>query len=192
MIINIRGTNGAGKSHMVRSLLEEFQGEPVAWDMNGRKPKVTVYRLLIHPKVFVIGRYDVACGGADTMPKPVGEPGRNSMDVVEAYLREWAVQGHVIFEGLIVSSVWNQRWVRLSQEFGAVWFFLDTSMEECRQRVAERDGGKPLRYEDQGLEKTNLGLVYHRHHRNYAKAVADGVDARLVNYQQARQQIVEI
>lgn len=179
MILNIRGTNGAGKSHLVRQLIDDLHGQEIL----NEKGKILGY--LLDGNIRVVGKYNVKCGGADTLPKPVDQPGWNSMDVVEQQVREYAALGHVVFEGLIVSSIWNDRWIRLSNEFPSIWLFLDTPMEVCHQRVMDRNGGRPLRYEERGLEKTNLGLVYHRSENNYKKAVAAGVDARMIPYENA-------
>ena len=190
-VINIRGTNGAGKSHMVRGFIEQFNGKPIAYDNSGRKSKVLAYQLETKSPAFVIGRYDVACGGADTMPKPTDRPDWNCMDVVEQTVRQYALLGHVIFEGLIVSSVWNVRWVNLARDFPAIFLFLDTPMEVCRQRVGERNGGKLLKNEELGLEKTHLGLVYRRCQTHLRRAQAAGLNVLVVNYERAYETIQE-
>lgn len=186
MIINIRGTNGSGKTHLVRRLLAEHEHE-VIYDQTGKK--IVAYNLF-NLNTFVVGRYDVACGGVDTMPKPKDMPDWNSMDVVEQEVRRYAKMGNVLFEGLIVSSVYG-RWAKIAEEFPFTWAFLDTPMEVCRQRVGERNGGKLLKNEELGLEKTHLGLVYRRCQTHLRRAQAAGLNVLVVNYERAYETIQE-
>src|SRR3990167_2539780 len=136
MIINIRGTNGSGKTYLVRELIKRYHGKPLP-DAHG---KPAAY--LLDGNIIVIGKYDVACGGADTLPKPAK---RNSMDIVENAVRYYADLGyHVIFEGLIVSSVWG-RWEKLAKDYRVVFAFLDIPIEICVKRVKSRNGNKLLK-----------------------------------------------
>ena len=186
MILNIRGTNGSGKTHLVRRLLAEHENE-VIYDQTGKK--IVAYNLF-NLNTFVVGRYDVSCGGADTMPKPKDMTDWNSMDVVEQEVRRYAKMGNVLFEGLIVSSV-DGRWFKISEELPFTWAFLDTPMEVCRQRVGERNGGKLLKNEELGLEKTHLGLVYKRCQTHLRRAQAAGLNVLVVNYERAYETIQE-
>ena len=186
MILNIRGTNGSGKTHLVRRLLAEHENE-VIYDQTGKK--IVAYNLF-NLNTFVVGRYDVACGGADAMPKPKDMPGWNSMDVVEQEVRRYAKMGNVLFEGLIVSSVYG-RWEKIAAELPFTWAFLDTPMEVCRQRVGERNGGKLLKNEELGLEKTHLGLVYKRCQTHLRRAQTAGLNVLVVNYERAYETIQE-
>ena len=183
MIINIRGTNGSGKTYLVRGLIKRYHGKPLP----DSKGKPAAYRL--DGNIIVIGKYDVACGGADTLPKP---DKRNSMDVVENAVRYYADLGyHVIFEGLIVSSVWG-RWEKLAADYPTIFIFLDGTPEYFMKRVKSRNGGKPLKNEDKGWEYTHLGSVWSRCQGHYKKAVANGMNVIQLKPRGAWKQLQEL
>ena len=94
MIIQITGTSGSGKSHLMRSFL----------DWSGRNLDVSDvdngYEILLEndpsTTAFVLGRYDVPTGGCDTI-----------RDVTKLYeLIDEALKAHqyVLFEGLFVMN----------------------------------------------------------------------------------------
>ncbi len=91
MIISLRGTNGAGKSTIVRTLMKDYPERHEIRMIGRRKP--IGYRLS-HPglkDVFVPGHYEIANGGIDTL-----------RDLEEAYdmIEEYDKIGcHVIYEG---------------------------------------------------------------------------------------------
>lgn len=159
MILNIRGTNGSGKTHLVRSLLAELPHDVLPTETGD---KILGYHLA-GPNLRVLGRYDVGIkgGGVDNVtdylwrvkfPGRCMGPGRcpraarcegNSMDAVELQVREWAEAGyHVLFEGLIVTSVWG-RWVKLGEEWPLHMLWLDTPLQVCFERTVARNGRVP-------------------------------------------------
>ncbi len=150
MIYNIRGTSGSGKTTVVRQLVNSVEHEVVQipWGKKQDKTKIIGYRLL--NDLYVVGRYDDAIkgGGVDNvtgiLTKKFHDGGGegNSMDAVEHAVRELHEEGkHVLFEGLIVTSVWG-RWVKMADEIPVHFLFLDTPLEVCYQRVLERSGGR--------------------------------------------------
>jgi hypothetical protein len=86
--------------------------------------------------LFVLGRYESACGGCDTFRT---KEGRRGVDWVAEGLRRLLRRGDVIFEGVIVSSI-AQFWVDLAHEIPAHFIFglLDTPKELCIERVLKR------------------------------------------------------
>ena len=131
MILNIRGTNGAGKTYLARRLMERLgPGEDLVrtHPIKGR-PFVCGRR---HGGVLFIGRYEVQTGGCDTM-KWKGD----AEWLTHLILDEQKV-GHVVFEGLIASKWATHRYLsmRLSGEFCAV--LLDTPVDVCLDSVNER------------------------------------------------------
>ena len=129
MIVNIRGGSGSGKTFLVRQLMAVQNAQPIL-DDDG---KIEAYHL--DGNIYVIGRYNVMSGGCDRIP---------TQDKLYDCVRKYAAMGHVIFEGLFVSTGWK-RYHELSQELGgAVWAFLDTSLEQCLANVFKRNGGKPV------------------------------------------------
>jgi hypothetical protein len=93
-IINIRGTSGSGKSTLVRAVMDCYP-ECTAIFMPGRK-RPLCYKLSAPGKkpLFVIGHYETACGGTDTIS--TGTTGIFDM------VRHHAQEGDVLFEGLLI------------------------------------------------------------------------------------------
>lgn len=132
MIINIRGTNGAGKTHLVRRLMERLG------------PGIDIER--IHPVknrpfvcgrehsgVFFVGRYDVQNGGCDTL-RWKGDAEWLTDLIVQTSKDGW----HVVFEGLIASKWATGRYLNMNRqtEFHAV--LLSTDLDACLDSVNAR------------------------------------------------------
>jgi hypothetical protein len=149
MIINIRGTSGSGKSTLIRSVLDQFAARlPV--HVPGRK-RPLYYKLWRDgdinqfgpPDLVVLGHYDTACGGCDTIPTT-----DMTYDVIlEAHYMLGAA--HVLYEGLLISSD-AQRTIDLGRNVGLDKLLvveLSTPLEEClasvNQRRAARDAELP-------------------------------------------------
>src|SRR3972149_6381153 len=96
-IFNIRGTHGSGKTYLVERLLTEFgPAEPTYWE--GRRTPKVAYYWLPQFSLSVLGDYSPhrKAGGCDTI---------QPFDLIEPLLRERAAVGHVVFEGVICTSV---------------------------------------------------------------------------------------
>ncbi len=134
MIINIRGTSGSGKTHLVRQLMEQYPHRRVYNEAGRRQPIGYVFS---HPegrKLAVVGHYETACGGCDTIPK---------MEHIFELVRESAMAGYdVIFEGLLISADVNRhvelhKWAQaagMPMEVVA----LTTPLQECLDSVNAR------------------------------------------------------
>lgn len=96
MIVNIRGTSGSGKSYLVRHVMAYYDNKE-AIHIEGRKQPL--YYLLRHEgfrDLAVLGHYETACGGCDTI---------NGLDWIYRLVREQHEAGrHVLFEGLLLSN----------------------------------------------------------------------------------------
>jgi hypothetical protein len=96
MIISLRGTNGAGKSTIVRTIMNDYRDR---WELRttGRRKPVG-YRLSTpgQQDLFIPGHYEIANGGIDTL-----------RDLNEAYelITEYDTIGcHVLYEGKNMSD----------------------------------------------------------------------------------------
>lgn len=148
MIINIRGTNGSGKTTIVLALMQgAARVTPIRGVLGPRKPEA--YELVfedIADPVFVLGSYHLA-KTADGDPLSLGTSGCDQIqpyDLILDLLRKYAPRGHVLFEGVLVSSSYG-RVGRLMEEFGperAVMAFLDTTLEACIANVQKRRDGQ--------------------------------------------------
>lgn len=156
-IINIRGTSGSGKSTLVHRFLAEHDAQPLRAQLsNWKTEKIVAYRIpgmddsiwqdfKPVPPLYIIGRYETQCGGCDALSY------KGAHEDIEEMVREAAKKGHVIFEGLTISSTIT-RWQRVSDAYPGqfVWAFMDTPEEICHQRILARSGREPKR-DNRGL-----------------------------------------
>lgn len=100
MIISLRGTNGAGKSTIVRKIMNLFQTELAMYEAGRKKP---LGQVLAHPKkdsdgpgIMVPGHYLIQNGGVDTLP---------SLDKAYELIRTADDKGvNVLYEGKNMSD----------------------------------------------------------------------------------------
>ena len=125
MLINLRGTSGSGKSTAVLGVLAQCPHKPI-YGALGRLPEA--YAFCARP-VFVIGPYTSSCGGCDRiMP----------FALVPQLLEQYASKGHVVFEGLLMSTFFGDVGRLLMETRDSVVMFLDTPLEVCIARVEAR------------------------------------------------------
>lgn len=135
VVINPRGTSGAGKTELVRRIMGCYGGlrggaaQPV---YRGGRNRPICYRFR-HPRggrpLVVLGHYEVTSGGCDTV---------SGLDEVFELARGYAADGHdVLFEGLRVSSEF-QRSALLAQQCPVHILRLRTPVEKCVQQVVAR------------------------------------------------------
>lgn len=128
MILSLRGANGSGKSYLVKQLLDKFSATPESKDAKGRPLNYVV--TANGQSLYVVGNYEKACGGCDG---------------IQPYTEIWprvdrlAGLGHVIFEGMVVSSSYGTIG-RASEKYGDnfIFVFLDTPLGMCIENVNKR------------------------------------------------------
>jgi hypothetical protein len=116
VIIDLRGTNGSGKSTIAGVLIEElegnqvyFRGNPVYCDED-----ISGYEMAAlpaeSPEIFVVGPYRTPTGGGcDTI---------QTQEEICGLVRCFANFGSVLFEGSVVSTIY-QRYADLATELSA-------------------------------------------------------------------------
>lgn len=138
VIINLRGTNGSGKSTVARA----FPGEGVTlapFSTPKGKLRHVVGNYSKEFDLIVVGPYRTECGGCDAIG--------TQDQVCESVASAAGLAEHVLFEGVIVSTLF-ERYRKLSLRLGGmVWAYLDTPVELCLARIAARNGGKPIKEE---------------------------------------------
>jgi thymidylate kinase len=183
MIVNLRGTNGSGKSTVARGLimvdpearivyLAEYKTEAGAerWVPGYHVPKLDLV---------VVGPYRTDCGGCDAI--------KTQALVKEAVRKAASLTTHVLFEGVIVSTLFSG-YLELSKGLVAdgrtplAWCYLDTPVEECLRRIQVRNGGKPIK-EDLVRQKVRAIEGTRR------KAQEAGEEVRMVNHQRALEEV---
>lgn len=131
MIIKIHGTSGSGKTTAVRELMD-LASSVMAIRYGGQKAEA--YRLdagVGTMPTYVIGSYDNACGGVDTISST-----DELINLVSMYHR----QGHLVFEGLLISTYHGRlgQYLDSLSDITKVWAFMDTPIDECVERVRQR------------------------------------------------------
>jgi hypothetical protein len=129
MLISLRGTHGSGKTTAVKRLLKHPY--EVLGDNPEKKPdgyKVSIPGL--KKPVFIVGSYKTACGGCD---------GIQPYALIWPRVEKYAKEGHVVFEGALVSSSYGNIG-RASEPYGddMVFAFMDTPVETCIEWIKKR------------------------------------------------------
>lgn len=179
VVINIRGTNGSGKSTTVRSIMERLGGF-----LEVKQGRVTCYENIAQ-KIVVLGAYRTATGGCDTV--------KTQDEVCEA-VRAYASQGwHVIFEGVVISTL-HSRYSKLAedlcQEHGTltVFAYMDTDVERCLQNVKARRvaAGRP----SEGFNEQMVRDKYTTIDRTAGKMQRDGHRVMMLKFGVSHEQII--
>ena len=132
LVINIRGTTGAGKSTIIKIILSRFNAQPV---FLGNIIRGHVCPHVFGKALYVLGPYDKATGGCDNI---------GTQDEVCNLVRKFAAKGDVLFEGLLISGLFA-RYNALDNELAEHHFihgFLDTPLQRCIDRVLSRRAAK--------------------------------------------------
>jgi hypothetical protein len=138
MIIDFRGTNGAGKSYVPHRILREHEHSELQLMRRENDGKPAYFQIVPSLNLMILGRYKTVCGGCD---------GINSQDTICELVRMGAREGRNVFlEGSIVSDTFS-RWDSLARELEAqghqyVFAFLDTPLQTCIDRVLARRAAK--------------------------------------------------
>lgn len=137
ILVNVRGCNGSGKTTVLRSFVRP-DARVVPFDVPDHKPvPVTVGN--VEERAFaLVGDYTKGgCAGLD----------RVKTQAAAKYIIERATQvaDVVLFEGVLVSTVFEP-WLQWSrQQGGMTWAFMNTPLDECLKRIYARNGGKEIR-----------------------------------------------
>lgn len=134
MIISLRGTNGSGKTTVVRELMARSRTQRQIYGVLGsRYPESYHLDVGVGAPLFVLGPY--------TTPSACGMDGITHYDSQLDLVRKYSAKGHVLFEGLIVGKLWGRMGTlleELSPMHGTLLLYLNTTLEECVDRVVER------------------------------------------------------
>ena len=133
MIVQVMGTNGAGKSFLVRTILDEAKRDSVECSelhVEGRRrPLAMELRYKTGGGLFVPGHYNIPCGGCDTL--------RTVDEAFDLVLQEVKSGMHVLFEGIMVMDA-VERTIALSREADLVVIGLTTRLGACVDAVRDR------------------------------------------------------
>jgi hypothetical protein len=128
MLIDLRGTSGAGKSTVVRALMAQCSHKPIYGALGLRLPEAYALTLPQCAPVFVMGPYTTPCGGCDRILP---------FALVPQLIERYAQRGHLIFEGLLMSTCYGEIG-RLMETHNSAVMFRDTPLRVCIERVKAR------------------------------------------------------
>lgn len=179
MIINIRGTSGSGKSTIVKKVMNRFDRFDIDPIFNGDKIEAYVLRGEPYGDVYIIGRYETPCGGCD---------GISTQDEVCRLVKKYSKMGHVIFEGLIVTSCYK-RYFDLLEGIGQPYLmlFLNTKVETCIESVKKRRASRGNTTE---FNAANTISKYESTMRTIERAKEDGASFCIVSRNRAVEEIL--
>jgi hypothetical protein len=128
MLINVRGTSGAGKTTVVRALMALCPHKPIYGVLGPRRPEA--YALMLPYPVYVLGPYLTPCGGCDCV---------QPFALIPKLIERHAQRGHVVFEGLLLSTFFGEIGRLLMETYAdSRVMFLDTPLDVCIKRVEAR------------------------------------------------------
>ena len=133
MIVRLNGTHGSGKSTTVTKLMKLYGATPSYADGDAKFKRPIGYKVeLPTGMLWVVGPYEIACGGCDSI-----QPFANIWPrVMMGVQNNW----HVLFEGALLSTVYGSvgREMELLDAAQVSWAFMDTPLAMCQARVNER------------------------------------------------------
>lgn len=143
-LLNIRGTNGSGKTTIVRGLLGENY-ETVFIELYTPKYDRT-FKIPLNVSaegIVAVGKYTaIGCGGCDTI---------KTQDLIRASVDEALKIGPTVFEGILVSHIY-EKWKLFGEPRNMTYGFIRVPLDECLRRVQIRNGGKELKNDGQSIK----------------------------------------
>ncbi|QYW02144.1 nucleotide kinase [Stenotrophomonas phage Sonora] len=181
-IINVRGCNGSGKTTLLRCLARSPECRVVFVAMTQEENKGRAIPVTYTPdRLAIIGDYTLAAAGQTTAGLDRIQTQAAAKRVIEKVIAAGDVDA-VLFEGVIVSTIFGP-WLDWSRANGGmIWAFLDTPLDVCLKRIHDRNGGKPIKEELVVAKERMVG-------RAKAKAVEAGERVATINWQTALKDI---
>ena len=166
MIVNIRGTSGSGKSHLVRAIMEQCTEQLAVFEAKRKQPLYYTMKQPNGETLAVIGHYETPCGGCDTIP---------SMDKIYGLVGWCNNNGwNVLYEGLLLSAEVN-RAVELNNFASLTIIGLDVPLQECIDSVNKRRWAKNP--DKPGVNPKNTEAKWKQTRRALQRFEDAGVDA---------------
>lgn len=111
--------------------MAECKVKPIYGALGPRMPEA--YELMVpkcKTKTYLLGPYLTDCGGCDRLIP---------YELIPDLIKKYAPKGHVLFEGIIVTSVYGQVGALMEQwKKNSIFLFLDTTLDECLNRIEKR------------------------------------------------------
>ena len=179
--INIRGTGGSGKSYIIHKLLDNYKHKRIVVKSDGkRKPRIIAYHI---PEfdLYVIGKYDLLCGGCDTI---------KGTELTVKRIEKYAAKGNVLYEGYLVSNTWSTYRDLSNRLDKPLWLSLDTPLDVCLDRVTKR---RRARGNLKPLNPTNIIAKYNICMKHIIQCEREKkIRHEILNYKESYKQFIQI
>lgn len=135
-IIKLGGVNGSGKTTVARAIIKAAHALPAQWAGNKKTPNMYVGDYQGH-EVLVLGSYETACGGMDTISD------KDERLAMVKWAAESAAKGGIVFfEGLITGKTYGALGALSEEHYAKGWpwlyAFMETPFDVCVERVLAR------------------------------------------------------
>lgn len=185
VVIHVRGTHGSGKTSAVRAFMERFPHQNL-YDANGKIVAVEVRAPGIRLPIFLIGKYDNACGGMDGIA--------TQEEAAQRAINAWNVGGHVLCEGVLSSGVSPAgTFPRMLIEHVAPsklkFRSMNTPLDVCIDRVVKR---RESSGNHKPFDPKNVTAKYNQVISAFDKFVEAGLDIAWLDYNDPFSQLWEI
>lgn len=153
--VNVRGCNGSGKTTLLRSLARDPLCRVVSVNVPDHSPIPVTY---VPGGLAILGDYTPAAAGSTTAGCDRIKTQAATKGVLEHIASDPEVD-IVLFEGVVVSTIYGP-WREWAQNNGGmVWAFLDTPLQVCLERIQKRNGGKPIKEDQVGDKHRTIARV---------------------------------
>lgn len=135
VLVQIRGTSGSGKSTIMRELMYRLGPWESMYAAPRRKP---LYYLNPKTSIVVLGHYEIACGGCDTLGSA-----RETYEVLKESIFGKIETSVILTEGLLWSE--DRKWTKIlieEDKQDVRPLFLTTTNDVCLERILKRREGK--------------------------------------------------
>lgn len=206
MVINLRGTGGSGKSTVVRRIMELYSDiqprsiKDVATDLDtlvgtrnhpiGYECSPPIgenedgYAIFTLPQLFVVGHYEAACGGCDTIKKSHDSSKPGNLDYIYSLIESYHTDGfHVICEGIILQDD-TKRAIEFNRKYPGVLrvLGLKTPLETCLAGIQAR---RDARGDTRPLNPKNTANRFKSVKSRMEVLKFNNIDARWVDREEA-------
>lgn len=144
LLVNIRGTNGSGKSTIPISMKDDPDTYEVVRPYKGKPKKI----LTVFPTYgwVALGAYNRQVGGLD------GFPNKAFTEKVLRYALKKYPEYNILMEGILAATTYStyaQMFKEVQEDFNVqpVIYYLMPPVETCIERIKQRNGGKPFKEE---------------------------------------------
>lgn len=144
LLVNIRGTNGSGKSTVPIMMRDDPDAYEVTRPYKGKPKKI----LTVYPNYgwVALGVYDRQIGGLDKFPS------KAFTEKVLRYALKKYPEYNVLMEGILAATTYStyvQMFKEVQEDFNVqpVIYYFMPPVETCIERIRKRNGGKPFKEE---------------------------------------------